>query len=50
MLKAGSLDALVKQGIFGADPAHNNFGAFALFRAYPNRFIEIKPDEASECK
>jgi hypothetical protein len=47
MLKAGSLDDLVKLGTFGADPAHNTFGVYALFRAYPNRFIEIKPGEAT---
>ena len=50
MLKAGSLDDLVKQGIFGADPAHNTFGVYALFRAFPGRFIEIKAPEAPECK
>ena len=49
MLKAGSLDALVKHGIFGADPAHNTFGVYALFRAYPGRFVEVK-HEAPEQK
>ena len=43
MLKAGSLDALVKQGVFGNDPAHNTFGVYALFRAYPGRFVEVPP-------
>ena len=44
MLKAGSLDALVKDGVFGSDPLHNTFGVYALFRAYPGRFVEVQPD------
>jgi hypothetical protein len=45
LLKAGELDELVKQGVFGADPVHNSFGCYNLFRSYPNRFQEIKPEE-----
>jgi hypothetical protein len=44
-LKAGELDALVEQGVFGSDPAKNSFGCYNLFRAYPGRFVEIKPEE-----
>ena len=46
LLKAGELDDLVKQGVFGADPAHNSFGCYNLFRAYPGRFVEVKPSDA----
>jgi len=42
LLKAGELDELVKQGVFGADAAHNWFGCYNLFRFYKDRFIEIK--------
>ena len=45
LLKAGELDALVEQGVFGSDPAKNSFGCYNLFRAYPGRFVEIKPEE-----
>jgi hypothetical protein len=45
LLKAGELDDLVKQGVFGSDPAKNSFGCYNLFRAYPGRFVEIKPEE-----
>jgi len=45
LLKAGELDDLVKQGVFGSDPAKNSFGCYNLFRAYPNRFVEVKPEE-----
>jgi len=41
LLKAGELDDLVKQGVFGSDPAHNSFGCYNLFRFYKDRFIEI---------
>jgi len=44
MLKAGELKDLVDKGVFGADPAKNNFGWFALDRAYPNRFEAIKEE------
>jgi len=44
MLKAGELKDLVDKGVFGADPAKNNFGWFALNRAWPDRFEEVKPD------
>ena len=45
LLKAGELDDLVKQGVFGSDPSKNSFGCYNLFRAYPNRFVEVKPEE-----
>jgi hypothetical protein len=41
LLKAHELDDLVEKGVFGKDPAKNGFGCYALFRAYPGRFIEI---------
>lgn len=48
MLKAGELKELVDKGIFGSDPAKNNFGWFALVREWPNRFEEIKPEESQQ--
>jgi len=45
LLKSGELDDLVKQGVFGTDPAHNSFGCYNLFRFYKDRFIEIKSQE-----
>ena len=48
LFKAGELDALVKQGVFGSDPAHNSFGCYNLFRFYKDRFIiEQKPQETN---
>ena len=47
LLKAGELDALFKQGVFGSDPAHNSFGCYNLFRFYKDRFIERTPEETS---
>ena len=41
LLKAGELKDLVDKGAFGTDPAKNNFGWFALNRAYPDRFVEV---------
>jgi len=46
LLKSGELKAFVDKGIFGTDPAKNNFGWFALQRACPDRFEEVKVDEA----
>ena len=48
MLKAGELKELVDKGIFGNDPAKNNFGWFALVREWPNRFEEVKPEESPQ--
>jgi hypothetical protein len=42
LLKSGELKELVDKGIFGPNPAKNNFGWFALVRAWPDRFEEIK--------
>jgi len=47
LLKAGELDDLVKQGIFGANPEKNSFGCYNLFRAWPNRFEEVHDQEQS---
>jgi hypothetical protein len=43
LLKAGQLKDLVEQGVFGDNPSKNSFGWYALNRAYPQRFEEIKP-------
>jgi len=45
LLKAGELADLVKQGVFGSDPAKNSFGCYNLFRAWPNRFEEVHDQE-----
>lgn len=45
MLKAGELKELVEKGIFGPEPEKNNFGWFALVRAWPDRFEEVKADK-----
>jgi len=47
LLKAGELADLVKEGVFGSDPAKNSFGCYNLFRAYPGRFVEVKPSDAT---
>ena len=47
LLKTGELDDLVKQSVFGADPAKNSFGCYNLFRAWPNRFEEVHNQEQS---
>jgi hypothetical protein len=44
LLKAGELNDLVDKGVFGNDPAKNNFGWFALNRSYPDRFEEVRDD------
>jgi hypothetical protein len=45
LLKEGKLDDLVAKGIFGPDPKRNSFAWYSLNRAYPNRFIEIHPEQ-----
>jgi len=45
LLASGELADLVKQGVFGDDPEHNNFGAYALFKAFPGRFEEVKEEK-----
>ena len=47
LLKAGELDDLVKQGVFGSDPAKNSFGCYNLFRAWPNRFEEVHEEQSA---
>jgi len=34
--------------IFGASPEKNTFGVYALFRAYPDRFEEVREPEKTE--
>jgi len=48
MLKAGELKDLVEKNIFGASPEKNTFGVYALFRAYPDRFEEVREPEKTE--
>lgn len=45
LLKAGEIKSLVDAGVFGADPVKNTFGWYALVRALPDRFEEIKAEE-----
>jgi hypothetical protein len=45
LLKAGELKSLVDANVFGTNPEKNSFGCYNLFRAYPNRFVEVKPEE-----
>jgi hypothetical protein len=45
LLGSGELSELIKQGVFGPDPARNTFGWYALNRAFPGRFEEIKAEE-----
>jgi len=47
LLKAGELEDLVKQGVFGPNPLKNSFGCYNLFRAWPNRFEEVHDQEQS---
>jgi hypothetical protein len=48
LLKAGELKDLVDKGIFGNEPLKNTFGVYALFRAYPDRFEEVREPEKTE--
>ena len=48
MLKAGELKELVDKKIFGDVPEKNTFGVYALFRAYPDRFEEVREPEKTE--
>ncbi len=45
LLKAGELKDLVDKGTFGLQPEKNTFGWYALVRALPDRFEEIKSAE-----
>ncbi len=45
LLKSGELKELVDQGIFGTEPEKNTFGWYALVRALPDRFEEVKPED-----
>lgn len=48
LLKSGDLKDLVSKGIFGAEPEKNNFGWFALVRAWPDRFEEVKAEQTEK--
>jgi len=48
LLRAGKLKELVDKGIFGLQPEKNNFGWFALVRAWPDRFEEVKVEPTAE--
>ena len=50
LLRAGELKDLVAKGVFGAVPEKNNFGWYALIRAMPDRFEEIKPETGNKEK
>jgi len=50
LLKAGELKELISKGIFGDNPEKNNFGWFALNRALPDRFEELKEEMKEESK
>lgn|GEM_PF-2393907 len=50
LLKAGELQELVDKGVFGDTPEKNNFGWFALNRALPDRFEEIREEKTEEVK
>jgi len=47
LLKAGELKSLVDANVFGPNPEKNSFGCYNLFRAYPGRFVEVKPQDAA---
>ena len=42
LLKAGELKELIDKGVFGPAPEKNTFGWYALVRAWPDRFEEVK--------
>lgn len=46
LLKSGALKELVDKGIFGDIPEKNTFGWYTLVREWPDRFEEVKPEEA----
>jgi len=46
LLRNGELKDLIDKGVFGNDPAKNNFGWFALEKAYPDRFEEVNDGDA----
>jgi len=43
-LKSGALKELVDKGVFGSVPEKNTFGWYALARAFPDRFEEVKAE------
>ena len=50
LLKSGELKDLVDKGIFGDNPAKNSFGWYALVRAWPDRFEEVKSEHSDNGK
>jgi hypothetical protein len=48
LLRSGELKDLVEKGMFGANPEKNNFGWFALVRAWPDRFEEVQEQAEEE--
>jgi len=48
LLRIGELKELVEKGIFGLNPEKNNFGWFALVRAWPDRFEEVKAEPTAD--
>ena len=44
LLKSGELKELTDKGVFGSEPARNTFGWYALVRALPDRFEEVKKE------
>jgi hypothetical protein len=45
LLKSGELKELVDKGVFGSVPEANSYGWFALWRAWPNRFVEVRSEQ-----
>jgi hypothetical protein len=45
LLRNNELTDLISQGVFGADPKKNSFGWYSLNRAFPGRFVEVKPEQ-----
>jgi hypothetical protein len=50
MLRNGELQEMVEKKLLGDTPEKNNFGAFALFRFYPDRFEEVHEQEPESTK
>jgi len=50
LLKSGELKELVDQIIFGDIPEKNTFGWYVLNRAWPDRFEEVKAEEAHQAE
>ena len=44
LLRNDELTDLISQGVFGQNPKKNSFGWYALNRAFPGRFVEVRTD------